>query len=84
MHGRRPVRLRLWTGAGRAVATVADSGGGPRDPYAGLLPTTRTASGGLGLWTVHRICSDVRLDRTVDGFTVRLVVALAATDGDLR
>lgn len=84
VHGRRPVRLRLWTGAGRAVATVADGGRGPGDPYAGLLPTTRTASGGLGLWTVHRICSDVRLDRTTDGFTVRLVVGLAATDGDLR
>lgn len=84
VHGRAPVRLRLWTGAGRAVATVTDGGRGPRDPYAGLLPTTRTASGGLGLWTVHRICSDVRLDRTADGFTVRLVVALAATDGSRR
>jgi anti-sigma regulatory factor (Ser/Thr protein kinase) len=78
VHGRPPVRFRLWSAPQRVVATVSDTGGGPTDPFAGLLPATRTASGGLGLWAIHQICSDVRLHRGEHGFTIRLVTALPA------
>jgi len=81
VHGRPPVRFRLWSAPQRVVATVSDTGGGPTDPFAGLLPATRTASAGLGLWAIHQICSDVRLHRGEHGFTIRLVTALP---GDRR
>lgn len=73
-HGAGPARLRLWSEPHRVVATVHDRGPGPADPFAGLLPTADTATGGLGLWIIHQICDQVTLDRAVDGFTLRLVV----------
>lgn len=85
-HGRPPVRFRLWSVPERVVATVSDGGEGPADPFAGLLPTTRTESGGLGLWLIHQVCDYVELDRTDHGFTVRLVAEAAAAgkDGHVR
>jgi hypothetical protein len=74
IHGRRPVRLRLWLAPDRVVATVTDRGDGPADPFAGLLPVTDTCSAGLGLWVIHQLCSHVTLDTADDGFTIRLVV----------
>jgi anti-sigma regulatory factor (Ser/Thr protein kinase) len=74
IHGRPPVRFRLWTAPDRIVAMVTDRGDGPADPFAGLLPVTDTSSAGLGLWLTHQLCSHVTLDTTDDGFTVRLVV----------
>lgn len=73
-HGVPPVRMRLWTTPARMLAAVADRGPGPADPLAGLLPTTDSSSGGLGLWMSHRVCDAVSLDREEDGFTIRLVV----------
>jgi anti-sigma regulatory factor (Ser/Thr protein kinase) len=81
VHGRPPVRFRLWSASQRVVATVSDTGGGPTDPFAGLLPTARTAPGGMGLWAIHQICSDVRLHRGEHGFTIRLVAAPAVGAG---
>jgi hypothetical protein len=74
IHGRPPVRFRLWTAPDRIVATVTDRGDGPADPFAGLLPVTDTCSAGLGLWLTHQLCSHVTLDTTDDGFTIRLIV----------
>lgn len=34
-HGFGPVRLRIWPGRDRVVATVTDRGQGPSDPFAG-------------------------------------------------
>lgn len=72
-HGVGPVGLRLWPEPHRVVATVSDRGPGPQDPYAGLLPTTDTVTGGLGLWIIHQTCAQVTLDRGGNGFTLRLV-----------
>ncbi len=72
-HGQPPVCLRLWASPDRLVATVTDQGHGPTDPFVGLLPTTDSASGGLGLWMTHQLCSHVTLGRTDEGFTVRVV-----------
>jgi anti-sigma regulatory factor (Ser/Thr protein kinase) len=73
-HGIPPVRLRVWTGIDRVVVTVHDEGFGVSDPFAGLLPARDdAATGGLGLWIAHQVCSDVSLCRGDDGFTVRLV-----------
>ncbi|MEV4282621.1 sensor histidine kinase [Actinoplanes xinjiangensis] len=71
-HGRGPVRMRLWRGADRIVVTVSDTGGGPKDPFAGLLPAGDGTAGGLGLWIAHQSCSHVALHRHDDGFTIRL------------
>ncbi len=80
-HGRPPVLLRMWTEPGRVVATIGDSGSGPRDPYAGLLPAVSSATGGFGLWAIHQICSEVTLHRSGSGFSLRLVRTRSAGDG---
>jgi anti-sigma regulatory factor (Ser/Thr protein kinase) len=73
MHGRAPVVMRVWSAPGRVVVTVTDSGTGPTDPYAGLLPRAGAPEGGLGLWMAHQLCSFVGLQRERDQFTIRLV-----------
>ncbi|GAB3147848.1 anti-sigma factor RsbA family regulatory protein [Amycolatopsis stemonae] len=70
-HGRPPVRVRIWAGAGHAVVTVHDTGEGPGDPFAGLLPAGQDI-GGRGLWIAHQVCSEVVLHRDDTGFTARL------------
>jgi MEDS: MEthanogen/methylotroph, DcmR Sensory domain/Histidine kinase-like ATPase domain len=41
VHGRAPVRLRVWATPERIVVSVADQGEGPGDPFVGLLPAQR-------------------------------------------
>ena len=74
LHGRPPVTVRVWAGAGRVVVRVHDTGRGPRDPLTGLVPSPEGASGaGLGLWLSHKLATvDVALVTGDDGFTVRL------------
>jgi anti-sigma regulatory factor (Ser/Thr protein kinase) len=75
-HGVPPARLRLWDDhPDRVVAAVTDHGGGPRDPYVGLLPTAGSRSAGLGLWMAHLMCTEVTMHLAGDGFTIRVVVA---------
>ncbi|MCM0674862.1 sensor histidine kinase [Micromonospora phytophila] len=71
-HGRPPVRLRVWAGIDRIVVTVSDGGDGPADPFAGLLPASHGAPGGLGLWITYQSCDHVTGYRGEDGFTLRL------------
>jgi anti-sigma regulatory factor (Ser/Thr protein kinase) len=78
LHGRPPVRVRLWSTAERIVASIADRGEGPGDPFVGLVPAVHAesatgGSAGLGLWMAHQMCSHLTVDRTDSGFTVRLV-----------
>jgi anti-sigma regulatory factor (Ser/Thr protein kinase) len=78
VHGGSPVRLRAWARPGRVVVTVVDRGPGPADAAAGLRPGA--GPGGLGLWVVHQLCAYVSLQRTPEGFTVRLVAASSDVD----
>lgn len=71
-HGKAPVRLRVWAGDDRLVATVSDAGDGPTDPYAGLLPASDSSVGGLGLWITYQSCNHVTHWRDADGWTLRL------------
>ncbi len=74
-HGRPPTTVRIWAAPGRIVVTVHDTGHGPADPIAGLVPTPSSTPDhrlGLGLWVTHQLNIDVALRRTGDGFTVRL------------
>ncbi|MGC5050983.1 anti-sigma factor RsbA family regulatory protein [Micromonospora sp. DT48] len=71
-HGLPPVRLRVWVGTDRIVATVSDGGTGPDDPYAGLLPSAAGEPGGLGLWITYQSCNHVTQHRDSEGFTLRL------------
>ncbi|VVJ18102.1 Uncharacterised protein [Amycolatopsis camponoti] len=70
-YGRPPITMRIWADAGHVVVTVHDTGEGPADPFAGLLPAARHI-GGRGLWIAHQVCSQVTLHRDETGFTARL------------
>jgi anti-sigma regulatory factor (Ser/Thr protein kinase) len=80
-HGLRPVRFRMWTRPDRVVATIADAGGGPSDPLAGLLPPDEHASDGYGLWIVHQTCDEVAFRRGADGFTLRIATRATPAAG---
>jgi anti-sigma regulatory factor (Ser/Thr protein kinase) len=74
-HGRPPVTVRIWATPGRIVVTVHDTGRGPADHLAGLVPAPSNSSDhrlGLGLWAMHQLDIGVALRHTDDGFTVRL------------
>ncbi|AVT29625.1 transcriptional regulator [Plantactinospora sp. BC1] len=71
-HGRPPVRFRLWAGVDRIVVAVSDEGGGPADPFAGLLPAADGGAGGLGLWITYQSCNHVSINRSPGAFTLRL------------
>lgn len=73
IHGRRPVRLRVWAGPERVVVAVTDRGQGPSDPFAGLLPAAGFPDGGLGLWLIHLLCRHVTMSRDEHGFTIRMI-----------
>ncbi|GAA2597612.1 anti-sigma factor RsbA family regulatory protein [Winogradskya consettensis] len=72
-YGRSPVRLRVWSTAGRLVVTVTDAGDGPKDPFAGLLPAAPGQLGGRGLWITHQACAQVSTARDTDGWTIRMI-----------
>jgi anti-sigma regulatory factor (Ser/Thr protein kinase) len=74
-HGRPPATVRIWATAGRIVVTVHDTGRGPADHLAGLVPApshTPDHRPGLGLWVTHQLDIGVTLRHTDHGFTVRL------------
>jgi len=74
-HGRPPVTVRMWAPPGRIVVTVHDTGRGPADHLAGLVPAPSNILDhrlGLGLWAMHQLDIGVALRHTDDGFTVRL------------
>jgi anti-sigma regulatory factor (Ser/Thr protein kinase) len=74
-HGRPPATVRIWAAGERVVVTVHDTGNGPADRLAGLVPAPSSTPDrhlGLGLWVMHQLDIDVTLRHTSDGFTVRL------------
>jgi anti-sigma regulatory factor (Ser/Thr protein kinase) len=74
-HGRPPTTVRIWAAAERIVVTIHDTGHGPADRLAGLVPAPGSTSDrrlGLGLWVMHQLDLDVALRRGDDGFSVRL------------
>jgi hypothetical protein len=78
-HGGPPVTVRIWAGSARILIHVHDTGPGPADPLAGLVPVW--AGPGLregGLWLIHMLRLDATLIRSQDGFTVRLAAGHAA------
>jgi anti-sigma regulatory factor (Ser/Thr protein kinase) len=77
LHGRPPIRVRVWAGDDRIVVEVADAGQGPKDPYAGLLPSIHDQPGGRGLWIVQQSCADVVMARDESGFTVRMTAGVS-------
>jgi anti-sigma regulatory factor (Ser/Thr protein kinase) len=74
-HGRPPATVRIWAAPDRIVATIHDTGPGPADRLAGLVPAAGITSDrrlGLGLWVIHQLDVDITLRRADGGFTVRL------------
>jgi anti-sigma regulatory factor (Ser/Thr protein kinase) len=74
-HGRLPATVRIWAAPDRIVVTIHDTGPGPADRLAGLVPAAGSTSDrrlGLGLWVIHQLDLDVTLRRAAGGFTVRL------------
>jgi anti-sigma regulatory factor (Ser/Thr protein kinase) len=73
LHGQLPVTARIWATPDRIMVSVHDTGPGPTDPLAGLVPAAHSTSDpGHGLWLMHQLDIDTALIRTGDGFTVRL------------
>ncbi|MBO0771773.1 MAG: sensor histidine kinase [Actinobacteria bacterium] len=73
VHGQPPVTVRIWAATDRVVVSVHDTGPGPVDPLAGLVPAPPgTMNLGMGLWVLHQLNLDAALIRASDGFTVRL------------
>ena len=78
-HGRPPVTARIWAASGRILVRVHDTGPGPADPLAGLVPApARPELQGAGLWLSQVLGLDPALIRSRDGFTVRLSAGHAA------
>ena len=78
-YGGPPVTARIWAGSRRILIHVHDTGPGPADPLAGLVPVW--AGPGLrggGLWLIHMLGLDAALIRSRDGFTIRLAAGHAA------
>jgi anti-sigma regulatory factor (Ser/Thr protein kinase) len=74
-HGRPPTTVRIWATPGRIVITIHDTGHGPADHLAGLIPAPASTPDhklGLGLWVTHQLSIDITLRHTNDGFTIRL------------
>jgi anti-sigma regulatory factor (Ser/Thr protein kinase) len=74
VHGRPPVVLRAWALPDRVVVSVLDHGGGPADPFVGMLPLDTAPSGGPGLHVVYQTCSLVTMSRTNSAFSVHLTM----------
>jgi anti-sigma regulatory factor (Ser/Thr protein kinase) len=84
-HGRPPVTVRIWAEGDRVVVTVHDTGDGPADRLAGLVPVPSSTPDrhlGLGLWVTHQLDIDVTLRHAGDGFTVRLRHPLGSSGPD--
>jgi anti-sigma regulatory factor (Ser/Thr protein kinase) len=74
-HGRPPVTVRIWATPSRIVVTIHDTGRGPADHLAGLVPAPINIPDhrlGMGLWAMHQLDIGVALRHTDDGFTIRL------------
>jgi anti-sigma regulatory factor (Ser/Thr protein kinase) len=72
-YGAPPVTVRIWATSDRIVVRVHDTGPGPADPLAGLVPAAHSPTDpGLGLWVMHQLDIDIALIHTSHGFTVRL------------
>jgi anti-sigma regulatory factor (Ser/Thr protein kinase) len=73
LHGRPPVTVRAWATADSVVTHVHDTGPGPADPLARLIPPFIVGEDpGLGLWITHQLNIEVALIHGRAGFTVRL------------
>jgi len=78
-HGGPPVTARIWAGSGRILVHVHDTGPGPADPLAGLVPAWAwLGQREGGLWLIHMLDLDAALIRSPDGFTIRLAAGHAA------
>jgi anti-sigma regulatory factor (Ser/Thr protein kinase) len=72
-HGRPPVTARIWAAPGRILVHVHDTGPGPGDPLAGLVPAwSNPGLDGAELWLIHMLDLDAAMIRSQDGFTIRL------------
>ena len=76
LHGRRPVRVRVWTSAREIACAVTDQGPGNPDPLSGyrLASAGTEATDTLGLWAARQLCDEIHYGHDANGFTVRLSV----------
>ncbi|MFR9802830.1 anti-sigma factor RsbA family regulatory protein [Pseudonocardia sp. RS010] len=74
VHGRRPVRVRMWVASTRILCTVTDQGPGFDGGLAGYAPvdTDDPQRTGAGLWLARQNCDRLETARTPEGFVVRL------------
>ena len=72
LHGRPPVRVRMWRTEGAVTVAVHDAGTGPERPPADELPAPDAVEGGRGCWLARQAVAryETRLDGS--GYEVRL------------
>jgi hypothetical protein len=75
VHGRAPVRVRIWAAGDRAVCTVTDHGDGFSDPFTGYQSRghRNMEIEGQGLWMARQLCDVVGITREPGAFTVRII-----------
>jgi hypothetical protein len=75
VHGRAPVRVRVWAAADRAVCTVTDQGDGFSDPFTGYQSRghRNVEIEGQGLWMARQLCDVVSISRERGAFIVRII-----------
>jgi anti-sigma regulatory factor (Ser/Thr protein kinase) len=74
-HARSPGSMEIWQTGSELICEIRD-GGVITDPFAGRSPPPPDASGGHGLWLVHKICDRVDLHSDESGTVIRLHMAL--------
>jgi hypothetical protein len=75
VHGRPPLRVRVWSGGDRAVGTVTDHGDGFEDPFTGYQSRghRNVEIEGQGLWMARQLCDVVSVAQAPGTFTARII-----------
>jgi hypothetical protein len=75
VHGRPPLRVRVWSAGDRAVCTVTDRGDGFADPFTGYQSRghRNVEIEGQGLWMARQLCDVVSVAQEPGAFTVRII-----------
>jgi anti-sigma regulatory factor (Ser/Thr protein kinase) len=77
-HGIPPVSLSLWVAPSHIECAVTDRGRGFDDPFLGYVrgDGDELPEGKFGLWLARRLCDEVVMGRSPEGFTTRVVLDL--------
>jgi anti-sigma regulatory factor (Ser/Thr protein kinase) len=79
-HTKSSGTLAIWHNEREIVCEIRDEGT-IDDPLAGQVRPAPDAMGGHGLWLVYQVCDFVELNSDASGTTIRMHMALPASNG---